>query len=108
MGKLVYYISAVLFGIIAVMQLVNDDPIFWLLVFGFASLSSVLAARNKLGYLTILVGFLGYLMLLTLNFPEPGEFSLAYKSGRQAIGLIVCGNYIAILGIVKLYRESYL
>lgn len=107
MGKLLYYLFGLLFLVFAGLQYNDPDPLIWILVYLFPAICSVLAARGKLNYLVVGVGFLGYLFLLTQNFPSPEHLTFDHEEGREAFGLILCGNYVAILGIAKLYNESY-
>lgn len=105
--KYLLYLPALVFAIFAALQYNKPNPIFWILIYLFAAICTVLQAHRKLNYLLVLLGFLGYFFLLTYNFPPIDKFSIKFIEGQNAIGLIICGNWIAILGIYKLYKESY-
>lgn len=107
MGKALYYFFGLLFLVLAGLQYNDPAPLIWILAYLFPTICSVLAAKDKLNYLLVGVGFLGYLFLLTQNFPSPEHLTMKHEEGRKAFGLILCGNYVAILGIIKLYKESY-
>ncbi|MCB0737178.1 MAG: hypothetical protein KDC92_06675 [Bacteroidetes bacterium] len=108
MGKFIYYIFSAAFLGLAFTQYSRTDAWFWVLAYVFPAVCSVLAALSKLNYVLVALGFIGYLFLLTQNFPEVGKFNFSHPDGKDAFGLILCGNYVAVLGLIKLYRESYL
>ena len=102
-----YIIPALLFVVFAIFQWNDPDPIFWIPVYLYASACTFLALARRLTYLLVVVGFVGYLFLLTYNFPPIEHWTFDHEEGREAMGLIVCGNWVALLGIIKLYNDSY-
>lgn len=105
--KKAYLIPTVLFVLFALFQLNDPDPWLWVAIYLYAAICSLLAGFNRLSYVQVILGFCFYFFWLTYTFPEPDQWHFDAEEGREAMGLIICGNWVAFLGIIKLYRDSY-
>ena len=102
-----YYIPAILFLAAGIFSLSYNDNLYWLGLYGFMSVVSVLAALKKLNYTVIITGFALLLFLITSNFPPIELWGLHTREGREIISLIVSCNWMGLIGVIKLYNDSY-
>lgn len=89
------------------MQYNDPDSLYWIGIYSFVALSSLLAMFDKLNYYIIGAGFLGLLLLITNAFQTVEDWTFDSEEGREIFGLIISCNWMGMLGIFKLYQKSY-
>ncbi len=102
-----YFIPALLFLVALALKLPSNQALYWIGVYLLLALSSILAAFNKLNYTLIISGFSLFLFLITKDFPPIERWGIETEEGREIIALIVGCNWMGLLGVLKLYNDSY-
>ena len=102
-----YYIPALLFVVFAGVQYNDPDPFLWIGIYLYVAVANIMAALGRLPYSMVIAGFLGMLFLITSNFPAADLWGFDHEEGREIMGLILSCNWMALLGIFKLYKEAY-
>jgi len=105
-GRYLYILPALMFAVFAVLQYNDPDAFFWMGIYTFIALANVLAMLDKLNYAVVGVGFAALLFLITSTFQSIEEWSFDSEEGREIFGLILGCNWMGLLGILKLYKDS--
>lgn len=105
------YIFAFLFGLSAIAQINDPDPLFWVMIYGAGSLVSFLYAFNKLWWVfalvvTLIAGIWALTIIpdLTLSgfqniLEEIGMSYIGVEAAREFSGLIIIALWCGVLGL---------
>jgi len=96
---------AILFLIFGLLQFNDPDGMLWMIIYGSATLLSILAFKNKLKYSILWIAVVLYVIGAWYLWPDSYEgltldqgYTPAIEEARESLGLLIC-----TIGMIWLY-----
>ncbi|MCC6144115.1 MAG: transmembrane 220 family protein [Candidatus Hydrogenedentes bacterium] len=110
-------IMIVLFGLSIAVQYNDPDALLWMAIYAYAFVMTTMAFFNRYTILAPL-GMIAYLIGWAVNMPTWNPAEIAHllsqpkmstndvEVAREALGLLICGGWMAVLAVVWWRRKA--
>jgi hypothetical protein len=97
-----------LFIILAVSKLSYPDPVFWIALYGYGLMVSILAIGGRFNIFPIIVGLMIYLSLTIYHFYAQAQRLQPMGEGWEGVGLLACtaAMIVYLAGAYRQHKEQ--